>query len=550
MDLITIIEKIISWKKTSIFRKILLIALMVSIQLFITFMIYSSGGTKTAFAYFVLLIVILGGCFFGPIGGAFLGITGGFFLGPFMPADATLMVMQETFDWGFRFIFYVVVGFFSGKGIRYLLDIIENLSSATLYQPITNLPNKKYFEKMDMKWDYHDRVAVIKFEEYYKMIESYGEDYANDFIKKISSIFVEIFNDDRRIADRPNVFHLDEDKLAVVFSELETKDNFKNVFKRIYRSIKSKELNHFPGVFIGISECNESNTKIIQNAETARRSARKDLKLYKIYSPKLSEKSNENFDLSMEIPRALNERQFFLCYHPKINLRSGEVEGIEALIRWNHAERGFIAPDNFIPHIEKTSMINKVTEWVLKTSFSEIKNMESENIDVNVSVNIPLKILENPIIVRYLKSYKKKQLPLQKLELEILERDNVEDFEITASAVKTLKKMGISFSLDDYGTGYSTLSYMQNLPFDKIKIDRMFIKDIETNGNTREIVRSTIGIVHILGMEVVAEGVETKETVEILKNMGCDYAQGYYYTKPLAYREFIDWHKKYKASEV
>lgn len=110
--------------------------------------------------------------------------------------------------------------------------------------------------------------------------------------------------------------------------------------------------------------------------------------------------------------------------------------------------------------------------------------------------------------------------------------------------------MGISFSLDDYGTGYSTLSYMQNLPFDKIKIDRMFIKDIETNGNTREIVRSTIGIVHILGMEVVAEGVETKETVEILKNMGCDYAQGYYYTKPLAYREFIDWHKKYKASEV
>ena len=115
MDLITIIEKIISWKKTSIFRKILLIALMVSIQLFITFMIYSSGGTKTAFAYFVLLIVILGGCFFGPIGGAFLGITGGFFLGPFMPSDATLMIMQETFDWIFRLIFYIVVGFFFRK---------------------------------------------------------------------------------------------------------------------------------------------------------------------------------------------------------------------------------------------------------------------------------------------------------------------------------------------------------------------------------------------------------------------------------------------------
>ncbi len=549
MDLIAIIEKIISWKKTSLFRKIMLMILMITLQLLITFMIFAEGGTKTAFAYFVLLTVILGGCFFGPLGGVFLGITGGFFLGPFMPADKTTMMMQETFDWMFRLIFYLFVGFFSGKGIRYLLDIIENLSLTTLYNPITNLPNKKYFEKMDMKWSHHDRVAVIKFEEYYKMIENYGEDYAKNFIKKISSIFIETFNDDR-IGNRSNVFHLDEDKFAVVFSELKSKDHFKNVFKRIYRSIKSKEINHFPGVFIGISECSESNTKIIQNAETARRSARKDLRFYKAYSPKLSEKSNENFDLSMEIPRALNERQFFLCYHPKIDLRSGEIEGVEALIRWNHPKKGFIAPDNFIPHIEKTSMINKVTEWVLKTSFSEIKNMEKENINVNVSVNIPLKILENPVIVRYLKSYKKKQLPLQNLELEILERDNVESFYVTAFAMKTLKKMGISFSLDDYGTGYSTLSYMQNLPFDKIKIDRMFIKDVETDDKARELVRSVINVGHILGMQVVAEGVETKETVKILKNMGCDYAQGYYYTKPLVYKEFIDWHSKYNPSEI
>ncbi|WP_320046116.1 GGDEF domain-containing phosphodiesterase [uncultured Ilyobacter sp.] len=546
MDLITIIEKIISWKKTSLFRKILLLISMIVMQVIITFIIFRLGGTKTPFAYFVLLIVIFGGGFFGPVGGAFLGITGGFLLGPFMPTDTTYMDMQEKFYWIFRLVFYIFVGFISGKGIRYLLDIIENLSLATLYNPITNLPNKKYFEKMDVKWGHNDRVAVIKFEEYYKMIENYDEDYVTDFIKKMSSIFVDNFNK----GDQSNVFHLDEDKFAVVFSELEAKYHFKNVFKRICRAIKSKEMIHFPGLFIGISECSESNTKILQNADTARRSARKDLKLYKTYSEKLSEKSNENFDLSMEIPRALNERQFFLCYHPKIDLRSGEVEGIEALIRWNHAEKGFIAPDNFIPHIEKTSMINKVTEWVLKTSFSEIKNMERENIDVNVSVNIPLKILENPTIVRYLKSYKKKQLPLQKMELEILERDNVENFDVTASAIKTLKEMGISFSLDDYGTGHSTLSYMQNLPFDKIKIDRMFIKGIETDDNARELVRSTIDIVHILGMEVVAEGVETKETVEILKNMGCDYAQGYYYTKPLVYKEFIDWHNKYNSSEA
>ncbi len=545
MDIIAVIEKIITWKKTSLVRKFLLMTLIISIQLLIAFLIYDLGGTKNSYVYLELSLIIVGGFVFGPLGGAFLGATGGWFLGPVMPADTGTMLMQDRSSWLFRLFFYIFTGYVSGIVIRYLLSIIDRLSSITLYNPVTQLPNKKYFENRSIKYASDDRVAVIKFEEYPKMIENFGIDYAINFIKEISCIFVEVFNKVDKKNNKQNVYHLEDDKFALVFSESEIKDCFKSVYKNIYRSIKEKELEYFPSSFIGISRCSESNIKILQNAETARRWAKKNLKFYKEYSPELSQKSNKNFDLSLEIPRAINNREFFLCYHPKISLTSGEVEGVEALIRWQHPEKGLIPPDAFIPYIEKTAMISKVTKWVLKKSFSDIKKMQNENININISVNIPLKILENSKIIKYIDNNKKNQLPLHKLELEILERDNVENFKKTSSAMKTLKEIGIDFSLDDYGTGYSTLSYMQNLPFDKIKIDRMFTRDIETNEKNRELIGSTIDIVHTLGMEVVAEGVETKEALEILKSMGCDYAQGYYFTKPLKYDDFIKWYRGY-----
>jgi EAL domain-containing protein (putative c-di-GMP-specific phosphodiesterase class I)/GGDEF domain-containing protein len=522
---------------------------IVSIQLLIAFFIFYSGGTKNSYVYLELSAIIIGGFVLGPFGGAFLGITGGFFLGPFMPADTTTMLMQEKASWLFRLFFYIFTGYISGVVIEYLLNIIDRLSSITLYNPVTKLPNKNYFENMARDYHPDEHIAVIKFEEYPKMIENLGLDYAKDFIHKISDIFVKIFNKKDVNDKQQNVFHLEEDKFAIIFSDSEMKDNFKVVYKTFYKAIKEKNMAYFPSYFIGISPWSGSNTEVLQKAEIARRSARKNLNFYEVYYPELSEHLNKNFDLSLEIPRAINNREFFLTYHPKINLKSGEVEGVEALIRWRHPEKGLIPPDAFIPYIEKTSMINTVTEWVIKTAFSEIKNMEKEDINTNFSVNIPLKILENSKIKKYIEAYKINSLPLYKLELEILERDNVDNFKETASAMKDLKKLGINFSLDDYGTGYSTLSYMQKLPFDIIKIDRMFIKDIETNERMRALVQSTIDIGHTLGMEVVAEGVETIKSVEILQNMGCDFAQGYHYAKPMTYLEFIRWHKDYNSTE-
>jgi EAL domain-containing protein (putative c-di-GMP-specific phosphodiesterase class I)/GGDEF domain-containing protein len=468
MENISVTKKITTWEKISVFKKILLLIFIVLVQILVTFMIYNLGGIKTPFAYFVFLTVMFGGFFLGPQIGIFLGATGGFLLGPFMPSDTIHNIMQKNFDWEFRIFFYMFSGYISGEIVKYLMNIIKNLSSKTLYNHITHLPNKNYFENMDIKYDPSDILAVIKCEDYYKVIENFGDDYARELKEKISSVLISAFN---RENNDTNVFHLEDDEFAVISSELKIENKFREVIKNMYKAINSNELKYFPTFFIGVSRCKGSNIKILQNAETARRSAKSKIKLYDIYSSDLSEESNRDFELSLEIRRALKKREFFLCYHPKINLRSGEVEGVEALIRWNHPEKGLIPPDRFIPSIEKGYIINKITKWVLKTSFLEIKKMGKENIDINVSVNIPLKILQNSLILKYLEGYKREQIPIEKLELEILERDGIEEFKNTANTMKNLKDMGIKFSLDDYGTGYSTLSYMKNLPFDKIKID-------------------------------------------------------------------------------
>ncbi len=223
MDIISMVEKIIAWKKTSLVRKFLLMTLIISLQLLFAFFIFDLGGTKNSYVYLELSVIIIGGVLFGPFGGAFLGITGGVFLGPFMPADTSTMLVQNRSSWLFRLFFYISTGYVSGIVIRYLLNIIERLSSITLYNPVTQLPNKKYFENSSIKYAPDDRVAVIKFEEYPKMIENFGADYATDFIKKISGILVEVFNKADKKINNHNVFHLEDDKFAVVFPESEIK---------------------------------------------------------------------------------------------------------------------------------------------------------------------------------------------------------------------------------------------------------------------------------------------------------------------------------------
>ncbi|WP_259381407.1 GGDEF domain-containing phosphodiesterase [Psychrilyobacter sp. S5] len=515
---------------------------MISLQIFVADLVNSFGGVKSSLSYLMLLTIITGSFVLGPAGGLIFALTGGLFLGPFMPMNSELSLMQNSPNWIFRMIIYVFIGSYSGAIMNYLLNTINKLSKITFYHTKTNLPNLKYFENIALtNYSSDAYFANLKFENYEKTKETFGGNYADDFINFFSKGLSDVFGK-KNLA---TVFYLGGGRFGIIFSSSEINSKFKIFFKTVLKKIRKKEIEYFPSMFIGVAKLEGNNIDILQNSEIARRSAKKNLNHYEIYSEEMKTASHKNFDLLCEIPRAIEKKEFYILYHPKIDLYSGKVEGVEALIRWDHPERGAVSPDDFIPHIEQTAMIGKVTEWVLKTALMDLKKMQLQGMDLRVSVNIPLNLLQNPKLTKTIKEYNKKILPLDKLEFEILERGSVDDFKNTAIVMESLKSMGIQFSLDDFGTGNSTLTCVQNLPLDIIKIDRTFVKDIETNRKNKELVRSCINIGRALDKKIVAEGVESEEVIKILKDMGCDCAQGYYFTKPLTYNKFLNWYKTY-----
>ena len=544
MSVISMVEGIKKFRKMNVFKCLFFITSIILLQAVVANFVYLSGGTKSSFVYLMLFTIITGSFIFGPTGGWVFGLTGGIFLGPLMPMDSQSLLMQDLSNWTFRLFFYMLAGIYSGALIKHLSNTISQLSTITLYHAKTDLPNRKYFENIDLKiFPCDTYFATLKFENYDVMKEAFGEDYTVAFVKKISAVLTDVFGK----KDLATVFSLGPGKFGFIFFNSDIEGNLKSLTETIEEKVDQKEIEYFPNAFIGVSKLQGDNKVVMQNSDIARRTARKNLTHYEIYSEEMRAESQKNFDLFCEIPRAMNKNEFFMVYHPKVDLSSGRVEGVEALIRWGHPERGFISPIDFIPHIEQTAMIGMVTEWVLETSLMDLKNMQSQGIDINISVNIPLKLLENPKLISIIRGYEK-MLPLNKLELEILERGSLDDFKSITAIMDSLRNIGVRFSLDDFGTGYSTLSCIQNLPLDIIKIDRTFVKDITTNKTNKKLVRSSVNIGHALDKKIVAEGVESEETLKILRDMGCDYAQGYYFTKPLKYDEFIEWYRTYTTN--
>lgn len=245
--------------------------------------------------------------------------------------------------------------------------------------------------------------------------------------------------------------------------------------------------------------------------------------------------------LLQDLSKAVERDDFYMVYQPQLDLKKNQVCGLEALIRWKHPQRGLVPPNLFIPIAEKTGLINKISFWVIKTVIKQCKEFQSRGFDFRVSINLSAKNL-NPNIVKYLVNQLRVHgVPPETLVIEITETSLMLNTAEVKYSLDLLTKTGCYISLDDYGTGFSSLSYLHNLDLEELKIDQSFIKDIDKNINSRIIVDSTLQMGKSLKLRVVAEGVETEEVIASLVDMDCDVIQGYVIARPMQVPNLYLW---------
>ncbi|MGI8660869.1 MAG: putative bifunctional diguanylate cyclase/phosphodiesterase, partial [Thermoleophilaceae bacterium] len=266
------------------------------------------------------------------------------------------------------------------------------------------------------------------------------------------------------------------------------------------------------------------------------------------YSPDQHQYSPARLGLVAQLARAMDSHELVLHYQPKANLRTGEIDGVEALVRWHHPQRGLLYPGEFIPVTERTSLIRPVTIHLLERALDQICDWEREGRGLSIAVNLSAQILLDLGLPGEIgRMLSRVGAPPERLELEVTESAIMYDPRRTKRVLDELHEMGLRVAIDDFGTGYSSLVSLRTLPISTIKIDKSFVMGMEHDANDAAIVKSTAQLGSNLGLTVVAEGVETPAAWNELKQLGCDYAQGYYLSKPLDSEQFMRWLVAYRG---
>ncbi len=290
------------------------------------------------------------------------------------------------------------------------------------------------------------------------------------------------------------------------------------------------------GIVLGTSG-NDRPADLLRQADIAMYEAKnKTRDRYEVFDLRMRNRVLERLRGGMDLRRALEREELRVHYQPKVSLKSGKIVGMEALVRWEHPERGLVPPADFVFIAEETGLIVPIGRWVLGEACQQAREWQEQypsNPPLLMSVNLSTRQFRHPHLARDpAQILQGTGLEPRTLALEITE-SVAEDAQFAISALEELKDLGVQLMIDDFGTGYSSLSYLKNFPVDYLKIDRSFIAPLGKSPEDTALVAGIINLVHALGLEVTAEGVETAEQAEQLQNMGCDLAQGYYFSKPL-----------------
>ncbi|HEX2769730.1 MAG TPA: EAL domain-containing protein [Geobacteraceae bacterium] len=333
------------------------------------------------------------------------------------------------------------------------------------------------------------------------------------------------------------------DEFMILLPEIARVEDATVVVERIFDALQSPfQLNgkeFFINASIGISLYPHDGvdpTSLINNASTAMKRAKEERKNdFRFYSPNINSRAFKSLLMENNLRTAIKREEVYLHYQPQIDIASGRIIGQEALLRWTHPEMGPVPPEEFIPLMEEIGLASSLSEWVLQNACDHNSECQKKGISpMRVAVNLSSRQLhQNDLVPTISRVLKETGLEPELLELEITESDIVRNIESTSKTLNLLNKMGVQIAIDDFGKGYSSLSYLRYFPLNKLKIDKIFVDAISTDYNNAAISTAIVTLAHSLKLSVIAEGVEKVEQLEYLRGLQCDAVQGFLFSRPV-----------------
>lgn len=422
----------------------------------------------------------------------------------------------------------------------------EKLYYLAYYDYLTGLTNENYFHQHLIEKikniNENEKLVVIyaRIRNLSEIINILGYSNSNNFIREIADKINNSFLDiDIVSLYRGNqflvLFSIDANNINNYLSIEEKINEFLNELKKF---VANSGYNYLLKINIGASiypEQAENAEDLLSKAHHAMSLVDSNNDDYKIYNEDIFLKKLYYESLKKDLEKAISNNEFFLEFQPKVDSVNEKIVAVEALLRWYHPKKGLISPNEFIPMAINSRYIKKIGVWVLEKAFETLKEWISMgNDEIKICINLSSCELNDPDIIKQIEEVSKLyDVPNNLVEIEVTERAVIN---IREKALNKLKDLGFLVVLDDFGTGYSSLSYFGKFPVDILKLDKSFLSDI-TNWKTKTLVETVINLSHSFNVKVVGEGIETKEDLEILKSLNCDYIQGYYFYKPMSKEE-------------
>ena len=430
----------------------------------------------------------------------------------------------------------------------HLEDLIEQrtaeLDFLALYDVVTQLPNRNLFEDrlaqaIGTAQHHRQTLAVVwsMLDKFKKIQDTLGRGVGNRLLQAAADRLRKCVPENTTIAK------IDSDEFAILLTQIDGAETAVETISKINENLKTPfvvdEHEIFMTASVGISVFPDDGTDaptLSKNASIALHRAKEfGDNNYQFYTSEMNAEAVKRMALENNLRRALEREEFEVYYQPKINVKTGLMQGMEALVRWQHPELGLIPPAEFIPLAEDTGLIEPLGEWVLRTACAQSRAWQTSGFDSPlIAVNLSPRQFQQPDLLKTITEIiKTTRVNSDCLVLEVTESSFMKNSGAAIETLGELKKMGIKIAIDDFGTGYSSLGYLKRLPIDILKIDKSFVCDVTTDADDAALVMAIITLAHNLSLEVIAEGVETEEQLRFLRLLKCDGWQGYLYSKPV-----------------